>query len=140
MIGALLTGLHVLVCLGIILVVLLQAGKGGGLSGSIGGSGGGSMMSGAQMAFGGRGTADILSKATTGLAIAFMVVSLVLSIVTMKTSDAQQGSKIREMLNQEPVTAQPFNAANPSQENLDNPKPPPSTTPKTNDSEDGSSN
>lgn len=121
MLNAILTVIHVLISLGLIMVVLMQSGKGGGLAGSIGGSGG--MMSGAQMAFGGRGTADILGKATTYLAIAFMVMSLGMSIYKMKTTVGDGGSKLRDMLNQEAPAAQPFDpAAMQQDENIEGPE------------------
>ncbi len=128
MLGVFLTVLHVIVCFGIILVVLLQSGKGGGLAGSIGG--GSNMMTGAQAAFGGRGTADLLSKATTGLAIGFMVMSLILTVYTMHAGGGKEGgSKIREMLQHEETTAMPFNATiNSPEENLDNVEPGPAST------------
>ncbi len=66
--------LHVLVSLGLILTVLLQAGKGSSLSGAFGGGGG-------SAAFGGREAADFMSKLTTGLAVTFMVLSLVLVVL-----------------------------------------------------------
>jgi preprotein translocase subunit SecG len=56
-------------------MVLLQAGKGGGLSGAFGGMGAN------QPFLGARGTADFLSKFTVYLAIAFMALSLVLSVL-----------------------------------------------------------
>jgi len=65
--------LHVTVCLILILVVLLQTGKRADLAGAFGG--GGSMT-----AFGARGAATFLSKATTWSAIIFMVTSIVLGI------------------------------------------------------------
>ena len=72
----LVTFLHVLVCVFLILVVLLQSGKGGGLAGAFGGMGGAG-----QTLFGGRGAATFLSKATTVLGIAFMTTSLVLALM-----------------------------------------------------------
>ncbi|MFH1686381.1 MAG: preprotein translocase subunit SecG [bacterium] len=60
---------HVIVCVALILVVLLQSSKGEGLAGSAFGGGGG--MSGA--VFGGRGAASFLSKATSTLAVVFML-------------------------------------------------------------------
>ena len=59
---------HVLVCFGLILVVLMQSAKGEGLAGGTAFGGG---MSGA--VFGGRGAATFLSKATTVLAVVFML-------------------------------------------------------------------
>jgi len=57
--------LHVLISLVLIVVVLLQSGKGGGLAGAFGGGGG------SQAIFGGRGAATFLSKATTYLGAGF---------------------------------------------------------------------
>lgn len=61
------------ICVLLILVVLLQSGKGGGLSGAFGGAG-------AQPFLGARGTADFLSKLTIYLAIGFISLALILSI------------------------------------------------------------
>jgi preprotein translocase subunit SecG len=61
--------IHVIVSVGLILVVLMQSAKGEGMAGSMFGGGGG--MSGA--VFGGRGAASFLSKATTVLAVLFML-------------------------------------------------------------------
>ena len=61
---------HVLICIALVLVVLMQSSKGGGLAGTALGGGAGGGMSGA--VFGGRGAASFLSKATTVLAIIFM--------------------------------------------------------------------
>ena len=60
---------HTLVCILLVIVVLMQSAKGEGLAGAFGG--GGSGLSGA--VFGGRGAASFLSKATTVLAIVFML-------------------------------------------------------------------
>jgi preprotein translocase subunit SecG len=71
----LLTIVHVIVCLFLILVVLLQQGKSADWSGTFGGGS-------SQTAFGQRGQATLLSKATTAAAIIFMVTSLALTIVS----------------------------------------------------------
>ena len=73
----LLTFVHVVVCLFLIIVVLLQSGKAADLAGAFGGMG-------SQTAFGPRGTATALSKATTFAAVAFMVTSLSLSILSTR--------------------------------------------------------
>jgi len=65
--------LFIPVCILLILMVLLQSGKGGGLSSAFGGMG-------AQPFLGARGTADFLSKFTIYLAIAFMSLALILSV------------------------------------------------------------
>ena len=67
--------IHVVVCLLLVLIVLLQSGKGADLAGAFGGGG-------SQTAFGARGTATFLSKLTTGAAIIFMVTSFTLSLLT----------------------------------------------------------
>lgn len=71
--------LHVAACLFLIAVVLLQQGKGQDLASAFGGGG-------TQTAFGPRGSATVLSRATTILAGLFMVTSLALSIVRPRAS------------------------------------------------------
>jgi len=70
--------LHVIVCVILVLVVLLQSGKGADLAGAFGGGA-------TQTAFGSRGPASFLSKMTTVAAIVFMVTSIGLSMITTKT-------------------------------------------------------
>lgn len=74
-----LTLVHVIVCVFLIIVVLLQSGKAADLAGAFGGMG-------SQTAFGPRGSATLLSKATTIAATLFMVTSLVLAILATKYS------------------------------------------------------
>ena len=69
---ALLT-VYVLVCLLLLLVVLLQQGKGGDMASAFGGSG-------SQTAFGARGSASVLTRATTVLGVGFILGALVLVI------------------------------------------------------------
>jgi preprotein translocase subunit SecG len=66
--------LHIVACLFLIGVVLLQQGKGQDLASAFGGGG-------TQTAFGPRGSANVLSRATTILAGLFMITSLGLSLV-----------------------------------------------------------
>jgi|SRR4030095_7657409 preprotein translocase subunit SecG len=82
----LLTIFHVIVCIFLILVVLLQQGKGADWAGAFGGGG-------TQTAFGARGAGTILSKATTAAAIIFMITSLALTILISRPGGA---SVIRE--------------------------------------------
>src|SRR6185369_2527086 len=70
---------HVVVCVFLIIVVLLQSGKAADLAGAFGGMG-------SQTAFGPRGSATLLSKATTISAILFMVTSMSLSILATKSA------------------------------------------------------
>ena len=71
----LLLALHFLICISLILVVLLQSGKGGGLAG---GAFGGT----AQTVFGGRGATDFMTRATMVLGGAFFLTSLVLALLS----------------------------------------------------------
>jgi preprotein translocase subunit SecG len=70
--------LHVIVCVILVLVVLLQSGKGADLAGAFGGGA-------TQTAFGSRGPASFLSKMTTVAAVVFMLTSISLSMITIKT-------------------------------------------------------
>jgi preprotein translocase subunit SecG len=81
MIIYLLTTVHVVVCLFLIIVVLLQSGKSGDIAAAFGGQG-------SQTAFGPRGTATALSKATTWSAVIFMVTSITLSVMAQRRSSA----------------------------------------------------
>jgi len=75
----LVTVVHVVVCVFLIIVVLLQSGKAADLAGAFGGMG-------SQTAFGPRGSATLLSKATTISAIVFMCTSLTLSILASRNN------------------------------------------------------
>ena len=79
--------LHVLVCLLLIFVIMLQSGSAADLAGAFGGAG-------SQTAFGPRGAATFLTKATTWCAIVFMMSSLALSLKRAPTT--AQGSSILE--------------------------------------------
>jgi preprotein translocase subunit SecG len=72
------TTLHVIVCVILVLVVLLQSGKGADLAGAFGGGA-------TQTAFGSRGPASFLSKMTTFAAIIFMLTSIGLSMIVIRT-------------------------------------------------------
>ncbi|MGD2085028.1 MAG: preprotein translocase subunit SecG [Candidatus Aminicenantes bacterium] len=76
---SLLLGLHIIVCLLLVIVVLLQSGKAADLAGAFGGMG-------SQSTFGPRGAATFLSKLTTTLAVLFMVTSLSLWIFASNRS------------------------------------------------------
>jgi preprotein translocase subunit SecG len=68
----------VIACFFLILLVLVQAGKGGGLGGMMGGA--------SQTAFG-SSSADVLTKATRVIAISFIVLSLLLSFLFAKKEE-----------------------------------------------------
>ncbi|MBU0683636.1 MAG: preprotein translocase subunit SecG [Candidatus Omnitrophica bacterium] len=67
---------HIMVCLVLIAVILLQAGKGGGLTEAFGGEASQSVL--------GTQAPVILKKATTVAAVLFLITSLVLGIVTAR--------------------------------------------------------
>jgi preprotein translocase subunit SecG len=71
--------IHVLVCLFLVIVVLLQSGKAADLAGAFGGMG-------SQTAFGPRGSATLLSKATTISFVIFIITSMALSILATKSA------------------------------------------------------
>jgi len=70
--------IHVFACLFLIVVVLLQTGKGADMGAVFGG--------GSQTLFGSGGAGNLLTKLTTGTAIAFMITSLILSYAHNRTS------------------------------------------------------
>jgi preprotein translocase subunit SecG len=74
--------IHVLICVALILVVLLQAGRGGGLAGAFGAGA-------AQTFFGGRGAATFLAKTTSWLAVAFMGMSILLAVLSSRGESAR---------------------------------------------------
>jgi preprotein translocase subunit SecG len=69
--------LYVLVCLFLIMVVLLQQGKGADLAGAFGGGG-------SQTSFGPRGTTNIMHRMTTGAFVLFVILCLSLAILSGK--------------------------------------------------------
>jgi len=73
----LITTIHVIVCFFLIIVVLLQSGKSGDIAAAFGGAG-------SQTAFGPRGSATVLSKATTWSTIIFMLTSITLSVMASR--------------------------------------------------------
>src|SRR5271154_5387557 len=104
MLFTLLTILHVAICLFLIVVVLLQSGKAADLAGAFGGMG-------SQTAFGPRGSATLLSKATTISAIVFMLTSISLSIIATRGSGVSSAPVLErhgpKTTNSIPVTPQP---------------------------------
>src|SRR5947209_15804244 len=75
----LLTVVHIIICVFLVIVVLLQSGKAADLAGAFGGMG-------SQTTFGPRGSATVLSKATTIAAALFMLTSLTLAIVATRNA------------------------------------------------------
>jgi preprotein translocase subunit SecG len=73
----LLLAIHVIVCIVLVIVVLLQQGKSADLAGAFGGQG-------SQTAFGPRGAANLLTRITTWSAVIFMFTSIGLTIMMQK--------------------------------------------------------
>jgi preprotein translocase subunit SecG len=120
--GWVLTAFFVLNCLVLIIVVLLQSGKAADLAGAFGGAG-------SQTAFGPRGAATVLSRATTWCAIMFMVCAMALVLRTDKA--VEQGGSILQRFSK-PAPAKPAPnapAPTPAQPTLPQSITPPSNTP-----------
>jgi preprotein translocase subunit SecG len=81
--------LHILVCGLLIIVVLLQSGEAADLAGAFGGAG-------SQTAFGPRGAATFLSKATTWCAIMFMMTSMAMTMRQNSTAAASGSSVLQQ--------------------------------------------
>ena len=123
---ALVMTIHVVVCVFLIIVVLLQSGKATDLACAFAGMG-------SQTAFGPRGSATLLSKATTISAVLFMVTSLSLSILATRTAGLGTSVLDTTPLKAAPVTpkapapasapvpinVQPQPSGNPNQINVD---------------------
>jgi preprotein translocase subunit SecG len=75
------TGLHVFAALVLILIILIQPGKSGGLTAALGGAG-------TQQVFGGRGAGNFLTRGTWILATTFFVTSVLLAYLSSSTDDS----------------------------------------------------
>lgn len=93
-----LVALHILVCFVLILVVMFQSGSAADLAGAFGGAG-------SQTAFGPRGAATFLSRATTWCAIVFMLTSLTLSLKRGPSQSVGTGSILEQTTNPAPAKA-----------------------------------
>jgi preprotein translocase subunit SecG len=89
---------HVLICFLLVIVVLLQSGKAADLAGAFGGAG-------SQTAFGPRGAATFLSKATTWCAIMFMITSMTL-VLRQSRQQGNIGSILEKVGNKQTAPAQ----------------------------------
>src|SRR6202049_4472109 len=88
--------LHVVICGLLIIVIMLQSGEAADLAGAFGGAG-------SQTAFGPRGAATFLSKATTWCAIMFMLTSMALTMHQNSTA-ASTGSSVLQQFSKTPKT------------------------------------
>jgi len=114
-VNAVLVTLHILVCFVLIGVIMLQSGNAADLAGAFGGAG-------SQTAFGPRGAATFLSRATTWCAIVFMMTSLTLSF--KRAGNAPSTGSILEQ------TAQPTTAPAPAKSTPAPPVQLPQSTPQ----------
>lgn len=103
---------YVFVSVSLILVVLLQASRGGGLAASLGG-----MSSFGSSLFGGRAS-DFLTKTTAVLAVLFVVLCLLLNALSPKSSQDVRSATLREKERQEqqrsPAAALPSSEVEPA--------------------------
>ena len=96
------TVLHILVCAALVLIVLIQAGKGAEMGAAFGGS--------SQTIFGSSGAMGFLTKLTTGAAIVFMITSLLLAF-----SSTRRASTVMKERPVQSVPAEPQKVPVPSQ-------------------------
>lgn len=82
--------MFILISFVMVVAILLQAGKGQGLAGAIGGGASGSSV------FGGRGAADFLGKATTWIAVAYMVLAMAIGMMYKSEAETAQQSLIQQ--------------------------------------------
>ena len=105
--------LHVVICGLLIMVIMLQSGEAADLAGAFGGAG-------SQTAFGPRGAATFLSKATTWCAIMFMLTSMALTmhqnstVASTGSSVLQQFSKTSKSAPAVPAPTAPASAPAPA--------------------------
>jgi preprotein translocase subunit SecG len=92
---AFLTFIHILNCIGLIIVVLLQAGRGAGMAGVFGASSAGTQI------FGGRGAGGFLGRLTAIMAIVFMITSVTLTLARPTASKTR--SVVREAAEKAPA-------------------------------------
>ena len=101
--------LLVIISLLLMVTILMQSSKGGGLAGAFGGG-----ASQANALFGGSGAGNFLTKATSGLAIAFMVLIMLIGVLNKGgTSDVDDFQ--RELQEEMIVPGTKFEVANPAE-------------------------
>jgi preprotein translocase subunit SecG len=92
--------LHILVCFLLIFVIMLQSGSAADLAGAFGGAG-------SQTAFGPRGAATFLTKATTWCAIVFMMSSVALSLKRAPSTVGGGSSVLEQTMPAAPAQSKP---------------------------------
>jgi len=107
--SALLVIIHIIICIALIMIVLLQTGKGADMGAAFGGGG-------SQTLFGSGGASTFLSKATTVAAIVFMLTSFGLAFLSNNRSAESLVLKNKLSVEKPAQTATPENAQNPASE------------------------
>ncbi len=123
---------HVFVCLALILIVLLQTGKGADMGASFGSSG-------SQTLFGASGAMTFLNKATTIVAVVFMVTCLLLAYISTNQTSSSIMKDEKAPMEQKAVTAETTEQGTPATQVSDTAAPAssettapaPTTTPET---------
>lgn len=92
--------LHIIVCLTLIAIVMVQASEGEGLSGAFGGGG-------SYALFGKRGATGFIAKATTGAAVMFMITSFGLTYLVQKNAPSAS-SQTGAPMSSSPLTGAPL--------------------------------
>lgn len=103
------TVVHAFVCVLLMLVVLIQPGKSGGLGAALGGAG-------AQQLFGGRGAGNFLSRATWISAVVFFMTSITLAYIATSTGDSLQDAVAAEVIPDQPASVAPPATSKPVEE------------------------
>ena len=91
--------LHTIICLFLIIVVLMQASQGGGLSGTFGGQAASSVL-------GGQSAGNVLSKITTWLATFFISLAIIISFLSGPT-DVSSNSLVKKAADERPLIQNP---------------------------------
>ena len=125
MITSLVTVVHVFVCILLVLIVLLQHGKGADMGATFGG--------GSQTLFGAAGADNLLTRITTALAAIFMITSVILASHANEKRNENSGSLFQNTPQNgtpgAPNTPQTNEHDNAAQKNTDEVAIPPSATP-----------
>src|SRR5215470_1501069 len=103
-VGYVVPAIHVLACLFLIVVVLLQTGKGADMGAVFGG--------GSQTLFGSSGAGNFLTKLTTGMAAAFMLTSLILTWGASRSPTSRLIERLPSAAAPAPTAAPPAPQAN----------------------------
>jgi preprotein translocase subunit SecG len=90
---------HVIVCIALVIIVLLQAGRGAEIGAAFGGA--------SQTIFGSSGSGGFMSKLTTGAAIIFMLTCLSLSYFASHRSESSVVESAKKQVADQPLPAQP---------------------------------